>query len=67
MRPILALVLLAIGVALLVSGIAASDSLQSTFTKMFSGVPSERAQWLLIGGIAALVIGSILFLRRGRE
>jgi Protein of unknown function (DUF3185) len=66
MRPILAIGLIVIGIALLIFGIGANDSFQSSMTKLFSGVPSERAQWLLIGGAVAIVVGSVLAIRRSR-
>lgn len=62
MKNPLAIALIAIGVMLIVFGIASAESLGSEFSKFFTGSPSEKSIWLLIGGVGALVAG--LFLMR---
>jgi len=56
------LALLAVGIVLLIFGIQASDSLSSDVSRFFTGSPTDRSIWLLIGGIVAIVLGSILSL-----
>ena len=51
------LALLAVGAILLVLGINSSDSLGSEISEFFSGSPTDKSIWLLIGGVAALVVG----------
>lgn len=51
------LVLAAIGVVLLILGINASDSFASDVSRFFTGEPTDRAIWYMLGGIAALVGG----------
>jgi TRAP-type C4-dicarboxylate transport system permease large subunit len=51
------LALLAVGAILLVFGINSSDSLGSQISEFFSGSPTDKTIWLLIGGVAALVVG----------
>jgi hypothetical protein len=60
MRPqrLIGIVLLAVGIVLLVMGIRATDSFSSQFSKFFTGSPTDRAVWLTIGGIAAIVVGA---------
>ncbi len=64
MRFPIVVVLFVVGATLLISGFVSSESTQSTLTKLFTGLPTERSQWLLIGGAAAIVLGLIISLRR---
>lgn len=60
MQPqrIVGIVVLAIGIVLLVMGVRAFDSFRSQFSEFFTGSPTDRAVWLTIGGIAAILLGS---------
>jgi hypothetical protein len=62
----IALLLFAIGGILLYFGITASESFSSSVSRLFNGLPTERTQWLMIGGIIALVLGAGVFLYRSR-
>ena len=62
----LSLALVAIGVVLLVLGANASESFSSEVSEFFSGSPTDKAIWLLIGGLAALIIGGAGLLRGKR-
>lgn len=64
-KPV-SLALVVIGIVLLVMGLSASDSLSSELSELFSGAPSDKAVWLLIGGIAALIVGGV-GLTRGKK
>ena len=55
-RP-LSLALLAVGIVLIIFGVSASDSVGSSFSRLFTGEPTDRTIWLLIGGVVALAIG----------
>lgn len=55
-RP-LSLVLLAVGVILLIFGASASDSIGSSFSRFFTGEPTDRTIWLMIGGVVAIALG----------
>ena len=66
MNKILSLVLLAIGVVLIVYGVNASNSVGSDFSRMFTGSPTDKSMWLLIGGIALAVIGAGGLIRGSR-
>lgn len=55
-KPI-SLALLVGGIVLIIYGISASDSIGSGFSRMFTGAPTDKAVWLLVGGIVAAVVG----------
>jgi len=57
MKLPIGLVLTAIGVVLLVIGINASDSFASDVSRFFTGEPTDRAIWFILGGIAGVVAG----------
>lgn len=59
-QRIVGLALLIIGFVLLVMGLRAMDSLGSQLAEFFTGSPTDRAVWLTIGGIAAIVAGALV-------
>ncbi|HKX63600.1 MAG TPA: DUF3185 family protein [Verrucomicrobiae bacterium] len=59
MNKAIGLALLAVGIALIVMGINASESFGSEVSRFFTGNPSDRSMWLLIGGIAAMCVGGV--------
>jgi len=61
-KPI-ALALLVVGIILVISGVAASDSAASGVSRFFTGNPTDKTMWLNIGGIAAIIVGAAGLLR----
>lgn len=57
MNKTLSLALLVLGVVLLVLGVIASDSISSGFSRLFTGEPTDKTIWLLIGGGLAAIAG----------
>jgi hypothetical protein len=57
MNKPLSLGLLIVGCVLVVYGISASDSVGSSVTRVFTGSPTDKTIWLLVGGVLAAVIG----------
>ncbi|MEO6874484.1 MAG: DUF3185 family protein [Opitutaceae bacterium] len=55
-KPV-SLALLIGGIVLIIYGISASDSVGSSFSRLFTGAPTDRTIWLLLGGIIAAGIG----------
>jgi len=51
--------ILAGGIILLVLGFQAADSFSSDVSRFFTGSPTNKAMWLLIGGALASVAGAI--------
>ena len=56
-KPI-SLALLVGGIILLIYGVSASDSIGSSFSRLFTGNPTDRTVWLLIGGAVATALGA---------
>lgn len=57
MRTALALGFVVAGVILLVMGFPASDSLACDFSRFFTGSPTDRSIWLLVGGGVCTAVG----------
>jgi divalent metal cation (Fe/Co/Zn/Cd) transporter len=57
MNKIVSLALLAGGIILIVLGINATNSFSSDVSRLFTGSPTDKAMWMLIGGIIAAIIG----------
>lgn len=57
MNKTISLALLIIGIILLIAGVAASDSAASGISRFFTGNPTDKTMWLMIGGLAGVVIG----------
>ena len=58
MNRLLPLALLVGGILLIVYGISASNSIGSAFSRLFTGSPTEKSIWLLLGGIVVAAIGA---------
>jgi uncharacterized protein involved in exopolysaccharide biosynthesis len=53
------LALLVIGIVLLVFGINAHDSVASNAKEIVTGTPTDKSMWLIVGGIAGIIIGGL--------
>ncbi|MBL0349694.1 MAG: DUF3185 family protein [Elusimicrobia bacterium] len=53
----LSVALLAVGVVLIVYGLKASDSFGSDVSRFFTGSPTNKSIWLLIGGALSAAAG----------
>jgi hypothetical protein len=58
MNKILSLGLLIGGIILLGYGLNASDSIGSSFSRLFTGSPTDETMWFIIGGAIAAAIGA---------
>ena len=54
---------LAVGILLIILGVSASESFNSDVSRFFTGSPTDKTVWLLIGGIAATIVGLFGLLR----
>jgi len=57
MNKVIFLALLAGGIVLIVFGIKATNSFSSDVSRFFTGSPTDKAIWMLIGGIVAAILG----------
>jgi hypothetical protein len=64
MNKAVSLVLLVGGIVLVIYGLLALDSIGSSFSRFFTGAPTDKTMWLLIGGSVCAAIGSGGFFRR---
>ncbi|MFY9924868.1 MAG: DUF3185 family protein [Opitutaceae bacterium] len=67
MNRIISFALLVGGIILIVYGIGASNSVGSSFSRMFNGAPTDKTIWLLIGGCVAAVAGLLGVLRGSKS
>lgn len=58
-----ALAFLVGGVVLAIFGISASESLGSGISRFFTGSPTDKAIWMLVGGVVLFIIGLVGVLR----
>lgn len=55
--------LLVVGIILAIYGINASDSASSGVSRIFTGAPTNKALWLLLGGIGSAIVGVFMLFR----
>lgn len=67
MNKIVSLALLVGGVVLIVFGISAMNSFSSDVSRFFTGSPTDKSVWMLIGGSVAAVVGLTMTLRSGNQ
>jgi hypothetical protein len=58
MARMLAVILFVVGVVLLVTGFSESESIRSEFSRFFTGKPTDRSLWLMLGGFASILVGA---------
>jgi len=63
MDKTISLAILAGGILLLIFGVNASNSVSSDISRVFTDAPTDKAIWMLVGGIAVTVIGLAGLLR----
>jgi len=63
MNKLISLAILAGGIVLVVFGVAATNSFSSDVSRFFTGSPTDKAIWMLIGGVVAIVVGLFGLLR----
>jgi hypothetical protein len=67
MNRLIFLALLVGGIILMIYGIQATRSFGSDVSRFFTGSPTDKAIWMLIGGVVAAVIGLVGTLRASRR
>jgi hypothetical protein len=66
MNKAIGIALLAVGAVLIIFGINESQSFASDVSRFFTGNPTDRAMWFMIGGAVAALVGLVLLLQRSR-
>ena len=56
-NKLISLAILAGGIVLVVFGVSATKSFSSDVSRFFTGSPTDKAIWMMIGGIVAIVVG----------
>lgn len=63
MEKAISLAILAAGILLVIFGISASNSISSDISRVFTDAPTDKAIWMLVGGVIVTVIGLAGLLR----
>ena len=63
MNKPLSIAFLAVGILLIIFGVNATNAFSSDVSRFFTGAPTDKAIWMLIGGIVAAVVGLFGLLR----
>ncbi len=65
MNKSIAIAFIVAGIILLIFGLNSADSAASSVSEAVTGAPTDRSIWLIILGVAGLVVGGVsLFLKR---
>lgn len=67
MNKMLSIAILVAGVLLVAFGLSAMDSPSSDISRFFSGTPTDKTIWLLVGGVILAVAGLVGILRLNRR
>ena len=67
MNKLVSAALLVGGIILIVLGISAADSFSSDVSRFFTGSPTDKAMWMLIGGSVAAIVGLLGVVRGTRR
>ena len=59
MNKAVALALLAGGILFIIFGVNAAQSFSSDISRFFTGSPTDKAIWMLVGGAAASIVGVV--------
>jgi Protein of unknown function (DUF3185). len=66
MNKALSVAFLVGGILLLIFGFSASDSFSSDVSRFFTGSPTDKAVWMMVGGAILSVLGLVGTLRTAR-
>jgi uncharacterized membrane protein YidH (DUF202 family) len=67
MNKAFSLAVLAGGILLLIFGINAYDSSSSDISRFFTGSATDKAIWMLVGGVVVSVIGMVSLIRVSKK
>jgi Protein of unknown function (DUF3185) len=67
MDKTISLAFVAGGILLVIFGVSASNSLSSDISRIFTDAPTDKAIWMLVGGVVVTIIGLAGLLRGSRS
>lgn len=67
MDKTISLAILAGGILLVIFGVSASNSVSSDISRIFTDAPTDKAIWMLVGGVVVTIIGLAGLLRGSRS
>jgi succinate dehydrogenase/fumarate reductase cytochrome b subunit len=67
MKKLVSLALLVGGIVLIITGFNGTHSFTSDVSKFFTGSPTDKAVWMLIGGTVAALVGLAMLWRSPRH
>jgi len=67
MNKLIPIALLVGGVVLMILGIQAMNSFSSDLARFFTGSPTDKAVWMLLGGVVASILGLTMTLRTSKQ
>ena len=67
MKKLISLALLVGGILLIISGFKGTHSFTSDVSRFFTGSPTDKAVWMLIGGTVAALAGLTMLWRSPRH
>ena len=59
MNKTVSIAMLGAGILLTIFGIGATKSFSSDLSRFFTGAPTDKAIWMLVGGVVVAVIGLV--------
>ena len=59
MHKAVSLALLVGGILLIIFGVSAAQSFSSDISRFFTGSPTDKAMWMLIGGVVMSIVGVV--------
>ena len=67
MNKLISFTLLIAGVLFVVLGLNAMDSFASSFSRFFTGAPTDSSMWMLIAGIVLMCVSGFGWFRGTRD
>lgn len=67
MKKLVSLALLVGGIVLIITGFNATHAFASDVSRFFTGSPTDKAVWMLIGGTLAALVGLAMLWRSPRH
>ena len=67
MKKLVSLALLVGGIVLIITGFNGTHSFTSDVSKFFTGSPTDKAVWMLVGGTLAALVGLSMLWRSPRH